>query len=119
MSFLRLSSWALAALSCFCSSAMPKCPPQHIFCDRGKLGFARMLSAQITQLRRLSSAPKLGKILYTAKVRTHGGRDGNSRSDDGKLVVQLSPPGTAGKGTNPEQLFAAGHIILLFISLDR
>jgi lipoyl-dependent peroxiredoxin len=60
------------------------------------------------QIRRFSSAPKLGKILYTAKVRTHGGRDGNSRSDDGKLVIQLSPPGSAGKGTNPEQLFAAG-----------
>lgn len=66
-------------------------------------------------VRSLSSggAPgqKLGKILYTARVRTHGGRDGNSRTDDGKLEVQLSPPGSSGKGTNPEQLFAAGCLL--------
>lgn len=49
------------------------------------------------------------KILYTAKVRTAGGRDGgSSRSDDGRLEVKLSEPGKAGVGTNPEQLFAAG-----------
>jgi lipoyl-dependent peroxiredoxin len=51
----------------------------------------------------------LDKILYTAKVRTTGGRDGgSSRSDDGRLEVQLSEPGKSGNGTNPEQLFAAG-----------
>jgi len=48
------------------------------------------------------------KVLYTAKVRTTGGRDGASRSLDGRLEVKLSTPGTAGSGTNPEQLFAAG-----------
>lgn len=31
-----------------------------------------------------------------------------SRSSDGRLDVKLSPPGGAGVGTNPEQLFAAG-----------
>ncbi|MES2936809.1 MAG: organic hydroperoxide resistance protein [Pseudomonadota bacterium] len=51
----------------------------------------------------------LDKVLYTAKVHTTGGRDGNARSDDGRLEVQLSSPGTAGTGTNPEQLFAAGY----------
>lgn len=48
------------------------------------------------------------KLLYTGKVRTVGGRDGSSRSSDGHLDVKLSPPGGAGGGTNPEQLFAAG-----------
>jgi lipoyl-dependent peroxiredoxin len=33
---------------------------------------------------------------------------GASRTDDGRLDVKVSPPGTAGAGTNPEQLFAAG-----------
>lgn len=51
----------------------------------------------------------LEKVLYTAKTHTTGGRDGGaSRTSDGHLDVKLSPPGTAGSGTNPEQLFAAG-----------
>jgi Ohr subfamily peroxiredoxin len=48
------------------------------------------------------------KLLYTAKTHTTGGRDGASRSSDGRLDVKLSTPGAAGSGTNPEQLFAAG-----------
>ncbi len=52
---------------------------------------------------------KLEKVMYTAKAHTTGGRDGASRSDDGKLDVNLSSPGTSGTGTNPEQLFAAGY----------
>jgi len=48
------------------------------------------------------------KVLYTGKTHTSGGRDGASRSSDGHLDVKLSSPGTAGVGTNPEQLFAAG-----------
>jgi lipoyl-dependent peroxiredoxin len=48
------------------------------------------------------------KILYTGKTHTTGGRDGAARSDDGRLDVKLSTPGTPGPGTNPEQLFAAG-----------
>jgi osmotically inducible protein OsmC len=52
---------------------------------------------------------KLEKVLYTAKAHTTGGRDGGaSRTDDGRLQVTLSQPGTPGNGTNPEQLFAAG-----------
>jgi osmotically inducible protein OsmC len=49
------------------------------------------------------------KVLYTAKTHTTGGRvNGASRSSDGHLEITLSTPGTAGSGTNPEQLFAAG-----------
>ena len=48
------------------------------------------------------------KVLYTAKVHTTGNRDGGtSRSQDGQLDIRHGLPGT-GKGTNPEQLFAAG-----------
>jgi osmotically inducible protein OsmC len=49
------------------------------------------------------------KLLYTAKAHTTGGREGGeSRTDDGRLDVKFSVPGTPGTGTNPEQLFAAG-----------
>ena len=51
---------------------------------------------------------QIEKPLYTAKTHTTGGRDGASRSSDGRLDIKLSSPGTAGVGTNPEQLFAAG-----------
>jgi osmotically inducible protein OsmC len=52
---------------------------------------------------------QIGKVLYTAKTHTTGGREhGVSRSSDGHLDIKLSTPGTAGTGTNPEQLFAAG-----------
>lgn len=46
---------------------------------------------------------QIEKVHYTAKTHTTGGRDGASRSDDGRLDIKLSSP-----GTNPEQLFAAG-----------
>ena len=50
-----------------------------------------------------------GKVLYTAKTHTTGGREhGISKSSDGHLDIKLSTPGTGGIGTNPEQLFAAG-----------
>ncbi|AEG94580.1 organic hydroperoxide resistance protein [Ramlibacter tataouinensis] len=52
---------------------------------------------------------QLEKVLYTAKAHTTGGRDGAARTDDGRLDVKLSSPGTSGTGTNPEQLFAAGY----------
>ncbi|PYE34658.1 Ohr subfamily peroxiredoxin [Idiomarina fontislapidosi] len=52
-------------------------------------------------------------ILYTARASSTGGRDGQSKSDDGRLAVKLSTPralgGAGGEGTNPEQLFAAGY----------
>lgn len=50
----------------------------------------------------------MSKVVYTGKTHTTGGRDGASRSLDGRLDIKLSPPGSTGAGTNPEQLFAAG-----------
>jgi Ohr subfamily peroxiredoxin len=47
-------------------------------------------------------------VLYTGKTHTTGGRDGESRSPDGRLDIKLCAPGTSGHGTNPEQLLAAG-----------
>lgn len=55
-----------------------------------------------------SNIVKIEKVLYTAKTHTTGGREGESKSSDGRLDIQLSSPGTTGAGTNPEQLFAAG-----------
>ena len=52
---------------------------------------------------------QLDKVLYTARAHTTGGRDGASRTDDGRLDITLSSPGGAGQGTNPEQLFASGY----------
>ncbi|SEK12224.1 organic hydroperoxide resistance protein [Paraburkholderia diazotrophica] len=51
---------------------------------------------------------RIENVLYTGETHTSGGREGASRSSDGRLEIQLSTPGTNGKGTNPEQLFAAG-----------
>ena len=53
--------------------------------------------------------PQDGKVIYTAKVHTTGGREnGAAHSTDGNLDVKLGVPGTHRPGTNPEQLFAAG-----------
>jgi osmotically inducible protein OsmC len=63
----------------------------------------------MTQLERQRATPQNGKVVYTAKTHTSGGREnGASRSSDGRLDVKLSLPGSARIGTNPEQLFAAG-----------
>jgi len=48
-------------------------------------------------------------ILATETATTTGGRDGRSVSSDGKIDFAISPPGSNGPGTNPEQLFAAGY----------
>ncbi|CAN1600567.1 organic hydroperoxide resistance protein [Pseudomonas sp. B21-028] len=56
----------------------------------------------------MPASTRSDNVLYTAHVDTTGGRDGHSRSDDGRLDVQLSSPGSSRAGTNPEQLFAAG-----------
>jgi osmotically inducible protein OsmC len=56
-----------------------------------------------------TTSDKNSRVLYTAKTHTTGGRErGAARSSDGHLDVRLSMPGSAGQGTNPEQLFAAG-----------
>jgi len=63
----------------------------------------------MTQLEKSHAATQPGKVVYTAKTHTTGGREnGASRSSDGHLDVKLSIPGSARIGTNPEQLFAAG-----------
>ncbi len=63
----------------------------------------------MTQVATERTTPRMGKVVYTAKTHTTGGRDnGASRSSDGHLDVRLSAPGSARIGTNPEQLFAAG-----------
>jgi len=50
----------------------------------------------------------LEKVLYTGKVNVLNGREGLAISDDKRLDINLSAPGSKGTGTNPEQLFAAG-----------
>ena len=53
------------------------------------------------------------KVLYTAVATADGARlGGRVISSDGNLDLPISPPadlGGEGKGTNPEQLFAAGY----------
>ena len=51
---------------------------------------------------------RIENVLYTGKVHATGGREGAARSSDGRLDIKLSRPGSAGAGTNPEQLFGAG-----------
>ncbi|SEE74555.1 MULTISPECIES: organic hydroperoxide resistance protein [Pseudomonas] len=51
---------------------------------------------------------QIDTVLYTGKTHTTGGRNGESRSDDGRLDIKLSAIGSSGTGTNPEQLLAAG-----------
>src|SRR6478736_9122575 len=52
-------------------------------------------------------------ILYTTKASATGGRAGRAVSVDGVLDVTLTVPkelgGDGARGTNPEQLFAAGY----------
>jgi len=63
----------------------------------------------MTQVEKEHTTQQSGKVVYTAKTHTAGGREnGASRSSDGRLDVKLSLPGSARIGTNPEQLFAAG-----------
>jgi Ohr subfamily peroxiredoxin len=62
----------------------------------------------MTQLEKERTATQTEKRLYTAHVHTAGGRNGASRSDDGRIDVKFSVPGGPGTGTNPEQMFAAG-----------
>src|SRR5262245_7207424 len=62
---------------------------------------------------RKESAMLLEQVLYQAQVTATGGREGRAVSSDGVLDVQLTTPrelgGAGRRGTNPEQLFAAGY----------
>ena len=49
------------------------------------------------------------KTLYTAHAHVTNGREGHAETDDKKISVDLSRPGSTGPGTNPEQLFACGY----------
>lgn len=49
-----------------------------------------------------------GKVVYTGSTLTKGGREGFSKSLDGRLNIKLTSPGAKGEGTNPEQLLGAG-----------
>jgi lipoyl-dependent peroxiredoxin len=55
----------------------------------------------------------LEKVLYTARAKATGGRDGRAVSESGNLDLKLTKPrelgGAGGPGTNPEELFAAGY----------
>jgi lipoyl-dependent peroxiredoxin len=56
----------------------------------------------------------LEKVLYSARVKATGGRDIQAVSSDGVLDLKVNRPremgGCAnGRGTNPEQLFAASY----------
>ena len=52
-------------------------------------------------------------VKYRTDATATGGREGHSKTADGKVDVKLSTPkelgGGGGPGTNPEQLFAAGY----------
>lgn len=52
-------------------------------------------------------------VKYRTTATSTGGREGHSRTEDGRLDHKLSTPkelgGAGGDGTNPEQLFAAGY----------
>lgn len=50
----------------------------------------------------------ISKVLYSGNVVVTGGRNGEAKSSDGKLDIELTSPGSKGNGTNPEQLLAAG-----------
>lgn len=48
-------------------------------------------------------------VLASEVASATAGREGKATSPDGKINLSLSPPGSNGPGTNPEQLFAAGY----------
>ncbi|MFB4164385.1 organic hydroperoxide resistance protein [Alteribacillus sp. JSM 102045] len=49
--------------------------------------------------------------MFTSYASAKGGREGHVKSDDGLIDLNLVMPGmnSSEKGTNPEQLFAAGY----------
>jgi organic hydroperoxide reductase OsmC/OhrA len=72
----------------------------------GKRRFSEHSSDPLTGKTTMINA--IDTVLYTGKTHTTGGRDGQARSTDERLDIRLSPPGSSGAGTNPEQLLAAG-----------
>src|SRR5882672_1518937 len=62
------------------------------------------------------------KALYTATVTAIGGRNGQVKSSDGVLNLEVRTPKSMGGNqdgfTNPEQLFAAGYSACFGSALD-
>lgn len=60
---------------------------------------------------------------YRAAATALGGRSGFASSSDGRLKVEMSTPaalgGDDGRGTNPEQLFAAAHAASLLSAIRQ
>jgi Ohr subfamily peroxiredoxin len=56
---------------------------------------------------------RIEKVLYRARVKATAGRDTRAVSSDGMLDLKVTMPrvlgGTNGRGSNPEQLFAASY----------
>jgi lipoyl-dependent peroxiredoxin len=60
------------------------------------------------------------KTPYQTQATAIGGRVGAAASCDGRLKVRLDrPDDPAGKGTNPEQLFAAGYSACFLSAIQR
>ncbi len=61
--------------------------------------------------------------IYTAVATATGeGRNGHTRSSDGRVDLDLAVPkemGGSGEGANPEQLFAAGYAACFHSALKR
>ncbi|GAA4070000.1 organic hydroperoxide resistance protein [Amphibacillus indicireducens] len=53
----------------------------------------------------------MSKVMFTSIATAKGGREGHVKSDDGIIDLKLVDPAADGneKGSNPEQLFAAGY----------
>ncbi|SDJ68432.1 organic hydroperoxide resistance protein [Salimicrobium halophilum] len=52
----------------------------------------------------------MSDVMFTAHATAQGGRNGHVKSDDGLIDLNLVQPGESNeKGSNPEQLFAAGY----------
>ncbi|MRH43737.1 Ohr family peroxiredoxin [Aquibacillus halophilus] len=53
----------------------------------------------------------MSNVIFTSHATAKGGRDGHVKSDDGLIDLKLvNPAGDSNeKGSNPEQLFAAGY----------
>ncbi|WP_079525547.1 organic hydroperoxide resistance protein [Halobacillus hunanensis] len=52
----------------------------------------------------------MSNVMFTAHATAKGGREGHVKSDDGLIDLNLVQPGSGdAKGSNPEQLFAAGY----------
>ncbi|KQX25587.1 MULTISPECIES: Ohr family peroxiredoxin [unclassified Sphingomonas] len=58
--------------------------------------------------------------LYQAQATAIGGRVGGAASADGRLKIRLDDPADpVGKGTNPEQLFAAAYAACFLSAIRR